>query len=354
MMKRGKFRVFLAVFSIIAFIALCGFDTPYGSDKNTGTKNTDPTGYKKINVAAKPRILKLGHKSSDSSSWQLGAIYFANLVKQRTNGEIVFQLFPNSQLGDQKEMTEAAQIGVVDIVLNAPATLVGFIPEMGALDLPFLFRNYDHAFKALDTVGMDFFGPRCEKVNLKLLSFWDTGFKNLSNSKRDIKTVDDIKGLRIRYAGGPSLAGTIAALGASAISIPWSETYIALSQGTADAQFNPPSTMVEMKIHEVQKYYSSNLVIQYGSEPVVMSLKTWKSLTPQQQEIIQQACVEAGTYQRDLSQKMDKEALQTMIKEGVIVTQVSDEVLAQIQKMTAPLLTKYANPELLSKIQAVK
>ena len=353
-MKRWTLKVLFAAISIAVIMGLCGFDSPFGVAVADGTGKAAAPGYNKIQVAAKPRTLKLGHKSSDTSSWQLGAIYFADLVKQRTNGEIIIQLFPNSQLGDQKEMTEAAQIGVVDIVLNAPATLVGFVPEMGALDLPFLFRNYDHAFKALDTVGMVFFAPRCEKVNLKLLSFWDTGFKNLSNSKKTIKSVDDIKGLKIRYAGGPSLAGTIAALGASAISIPWSETYIALSQGTADAQFNPPSTMVEMKIHEVQKYYSSNLVIQYGSEPVVMSLKTWKSLTPQQQEIIQQACVEAGDYQRELSQKMDKEALQTMIKEGVIVTQVSDEVLAQIQKLTAPLLTKYATPELLSKIQAVK
>ena len=339
---------------MVAIVSLCGFDSPFAVSTADATGKTGSSRYNKINIVAKPRILKLGHKSSETSSWHLGAIYFADLVKQRTNGEIIIQIYPNSQLGDQKEMTEAAQIGVVDIVLNAPATLAGFVPEMTALDLPFLFRDYDHAFKALDTVGMEFFAPLCEKVNLKLLSYWDTGFKCLSNSKRTIKSVDDIKGLKIRYAGGPSLAATINVLGASAISIPWSETYIALSQGTADAQFNPPSTMYEMKIHEVQKYYSSNLVIQYGAEPVVMSLKTWKSLTPQQQEIIQQACDEARDYQRELSQKMDKEALQAMIKEGVIVTQVSDEVLAQIQELTAPLLTKYANPELLFKIRAVK
>jgi tripartite ATP-independent transporter DctP family solute receptor len=301
-----------------------------------------------------PRVLKLGHKSSDTHSWQLGSEKFAELVKERTNGEIIIETYPNSQLGDQKEMTEAAQIGVVDIVLNAPATLSGFIPEIGALDLPFLFRDYDHAFKALDTVGMEYYAPLCEKIDLKLLSFWDTGFKNLSNSKLDIQSVDDIKDLKIRYAGGASLAGTIEALGASAISIPWSETYIALSQGTADAQFNPPSTMVESKIHEVQKYYSSNLTVQYGAEPVVMSLKTWNELTPEQQQIIIEACNEARDYQRKLNIQMDKDALQQMVDEGVIVTEVSDEVLAEIQEMTASVLTEYGDPELVSAIQAIK
>lgn len=334
-MKKIKFTALIMVIFLLMISILAGCSS---TDKET----------------TKARILKLGHKSSDKHSWQLGSIKFAELVKERTNGEIIIEIYPNSQLGDQKEMTEAAQIGVVDIVLNAPATLSGFIPSMGALDLPFLFRDYQHAFKALDTVGIEYYSPLCEKVDLKLLSFWDTGFKNLSNNKKEIKNVDDIKGMKIRYAGGGSLAATIEALGASAISIPWSETYIALSQGTADAQFNPPSTMVESKIHEVQKYYSSNLTVQYGAEPVIMSLKTWDSLTPKQQEIIQQACVEAGTYQRELSQKMDKEALQVMINEGVSVSEVSLEVLNKIQQMTAPVLAKHGDPNLVAAIQAIK
>jgi tripartite ATP-independent transporter DctP family solute receptor len=307
-----------------------------------------------MNAFGSSRVLKLGHKSSDQHSWQLGSELFAQLVEERTNGELKIEIYPNSQLGDQKEMTEAAQIGVIDFVLNAPATLSSFIPEIGALDLPFLFKNHEHAYKALDTVGMEYFAPLCENIGLKLLAFWETGFKNLSNSKYDIQSIDQIEDLKIRYAGGASLAATIEALGASAISIPWSETYIALSQGTADAQFNPPSTMVENKIHEVQKYYSSNLTVQYGAEPVVMSLITWNSLTEEQQDIILEACAEAGDYQRETNIKMDQEALQLMIDEGVIVTQVTDEIIAQIQEMTAPVLEKYGDPELVKAIQAIK
>ena len=303
-------------------------------------------------AAAETITLKVGHKSSVSSSWQIGAEYWAELVKEKTNGAIKLEIYPNSELGDQKEMTEAAQIGVVDVVLNAPATLGQFMTEITALDLPFLFRDYAHAFDCMDTCVMDYYKQAYLDIGLVCLANWDTGFKNLSNSIREIKTAEDIAGLKIRYAGGKALAATIEVLNASAISIPWSETYIALSQGTADAQFNPASTMVESKIHEVQKYYSTNLPIQYGAEPITMSLISWNRLSPEYQQILQETCYEAGVYQREVSIRMDTEAQQTMINEGCILSEITPEVLASIQKITAPLLEQYCPPALLEAIRA--
>ncbi len=302
---------------------------------------------------AAPVTLKVGHKSSATSSWQYGAEHWAELVKERTNGEIVLEIYPNSELGDQKEMTEAAQLGVVDVVLNAPATLGQFMTEITALDLPFLFRDYEHAFAAMDSCVLDYFEQAYTDVGLVCLANWDTGFKNLSNSIREIKSVEDIAGLKIRYAGGKALAATIEALNASAISIPWSETYIALSQGTADAQFNPASTMVESKIHEVQKYYSSNLPIQYGAEPITMSLISWNKLSPEHQQILRETCQESAHYQREVSIQMDVDAQETMKKEGCVISEITPEVLAKIQEMTAPLLEQYCPAELLAAIRAL-
>ncbi len=302
---------------------------------------------------AAPVKLKVGHKSSATSSWQYGAEHWAELVKERTNGELILEIYPNSELGDQKEMTEAAQIGVVDIVLNAPATLGQFMTEITALDLPFLFRDYEHAFACMDSCVLDYYDQAYLDIGLVCLANWDTGFKCLSNSIREIKTVEDIAGLKIRYAGGKALAATIEALKASAISIPWSETYIALSQGTADAQFNPASTMVESKIHEVQKYYSSNLTIQYGAEPITMSLLSWNKLSPEHQQILKETCQETAHYQRELSIQMDVEAQQTMIDEGCLISEVSPEVLEQIQEMTASLLQEFCPAELLAAVRAL-
>ncbi len=342
-----KWLALILVLIIVLTLAACSSNSagtsasPAPSASDAGTSA----------APAEPIVLRVSHKSSETSSWQLGAEYWAELVKEKTNGGLILEIYPNSQLGDQKESTEAAQLGVIDIVLNAPATLSGFMKEISALDLPFLFRDYDHAFACMDTCVLDYYADAYEEIGLVCLANWDTGFKNLSNSIREIKSSSDIAGLKIRYAGGAALAATIEVLGGSAVSIPWSETYIALSQGTADAQFNPASTMVESKIHEVQKYYS-NVPIQYGSEPITMSLISYNKLSPEYQQILRETCQEAAYYQRELSMKMDQEALQTMLDEGVVYTEVSSEVLAEIQEKTAPLLEEYCPAELLAAIRA--
>ena len=342
-----KFFALLLTLTMVLSLAACGGKEAPPAQTNPGTQSSESA----ETPAADPIVLRVGHKSSDTSSWQLGAEYWDELLNERTNGAIRLEIHPNSALGDQKESTEACQLGVIDIVLNAPATLATFMTEISALDLPFLFRDYEHAFECMDTCVMDYYEDAYKEVGLVCLANWDTGFKNLSTNTGEVNTIDDIAGMKIRYAGGAALAGTIEALGASAVSIPWGETYIALSQGTADAQFNPASTMVESKIHEVQKYYT-NIPIQYGSEPITMSLKVWETLTAEQQQIMMETCQEAGVYQRNLSQEMDGEALQTMLDYGVTYCEVSPEVLAEIQAKTAHLLEEYCPAELLAAIQA--
>lgn len=306
-------------------------------------------GVVQTGAAADPIVFKMGHKSSPLSSWHQGCERFKSLVESRTKGGIKVDIYPSGQLGDQRTMTEAAQMGVVDIVLDAPAILVNFIPAMGVFDLPFLFKDYAHAHKVLDTIGMEMDG-KLQESGLKLLSNWETGFKRLSNNVRPITSLEDIKGLKIRVPGSPVLLATIKAIGANPIAISWPETYIALQTGTADGQFNPPDTMQENKIEEVQKYYSNNLTIQYGAEPVVMSLMTWKKLSPEYQKIVQTAAEEAKVYQREVAARMDTEALESMKKKGIEVNLVSDELLETLMKMTAPVREKYASKPLLDRI----
>jgi len=355
----SAFLVFLFIAMAFSFVGCKKQASTTSSAAKTPVASAPATTAQPVAKASEPTkqadvkaiVFRVGHKSSANSSWQKGAEYWGKLLEEKSNGTMKIEVYPNSQLGDQKEMTEMAQLGVLDVVLNAPATLSNFMKDISALDLPFLFRNYQHAFDCMDSCVLDYYAKEYESIGLVCLSNWDTGFKNLSNSRRPLKSISDIKGLKIRYAGGAALSGTIEILGASAVSIPWSETYIALSQGTADAQFNPASTMVESKIHEVQKYYS-NIPIQYGAEPVTMSLKTWKKLTPEQQKIVRETCIEAGKYQREVSQQMDKDALKTMIDYGCVYTEVTPEVLKQIQEATSPLLQKYCPADLLKAIQA--
>ncbi len=349
-MKRKMFcatSLLLSVSLLFLLFTGCGSSgsTPSASQSPSATESTAPV---------EVRTLKLGHAMSEAHSWHIASQKFADLIKERTNGAIEIEIYPNSQLGDKTQMIESAQLGVVDIILSAPANTASFVPEVAMLDLPFLFRDYDHAFKALDTVVMDNFADKFEDIGLILLCHWNTGFKSLSNSKCEIKSIDDIKGMKIRVAGNPALIEAVTAMGANAITIPWSETYIALQQGTADAQFNPPSAIVEAKLQEVQKYFSPNLVIQYGAEQVIMSQKTWDSLTPEQQEIFITTANEVGEFQRTISVKADDDALQVMKDSGCVVTDVPDEVVEQLTGILTPLQEKYGDPELIAEIKAIK
>ena len=353
-----KVCALLLAFAMIFAMSACGGKkaepapaAPAASGQSSsGSSGSSGSSAPAAQPAADPIVLRVGHKSSDTSSWQKGAEYWNDLLKERTNGQITLEIHPNSELGDQKEMTEMAQLGVLDIVLNAPATLASFMTEISAMDLPFLFRDYEHAFACMDTCVLDYYKQAYIDVGLVDLANWDTGFKYLTSNK-ETRKMEDIAGQKIRYAGGAALAATIEALGASAISIPWGETYIALSQGTADAQFNPCDTTVAQKVHEVQKYFT-NVPIQYGSEPITMSLISWNKLTPEQQQIMVETCQEAAYYQRDIAQKMGKEAEQTMLDYGCIYCEFSPEEIGKIQEKTAFLLEEYCPASLLADIRA--
>ena len=332
---RTKNKIGLLILCISLLAVGCGRNK--SPDK---TKNNEPI------------VLKLGHKSSENHSWHKGSLLFKELVEKRTDGNIQIDIYPSSLLGDQRTMTEAAQLGVVDIVLNSPSILTCFVREIGVFDLPFLFKDYKHAYETLDSIGMEL-DTKLQEVDLKLLAYWETGFKNLSNSKNDIKSMKDLAGLKVRTPGSPILIATLKAIGTSPISISWDETYIALQQGTADAQFNPPSTMLENKINEVQNYYSENLTIQYGAEPVIMSFKTWNKLSPEYQKIVIDATHEAKDYQRKICREDDERALQEMIDDGIIVSKISDEMLAGLIELTESVRKEYASKELLKKISEI-
>lgn len=346
------FLILIFVFSMNTLFIGCsgGDNTTKKSEAKIETKSETQKAESKKSV--EPIVLKLGHKSSENHSWHKASLKFKEIAEEKTNGGVKIDIFPSSQLGDQRTMTEAAQMGVVDIVLDSPAILANFVPEIGVFDLPFVFKDYTHAYETLDTIGMEF-DKQLQEQGLKLLAYWETGFKRLSNSKKEITSLEDLAGIKVRTPNSPVLSSTMKAIGCSSVAVAWNETYIALQQGTADGQFNPPSTMTENKIHEVQKYYSDNLTIQYGAEPVVFSLKNWNKLSPEYQEIIQDAANVARDYQRELCQKDDKVALQLMIDSGITVSTISDEMVTELMKMTDSVRQEYASKELLDRISAL-
>jgi tripartite ATP-independent transporter DctP family solute receptor len=250
-------------------------------------------------------VIKLGHIAEPIHPYGQGADHFAKLVQEKSGGEIEVKVFPTSQLGGQKDLIEGLIFGTVDMALVGTAVLGQFQPQISLFDLPFLFQDREHAYKSLDTVGMKI-GKDLEPKGIKLLGYMENGIRHLTNNIRPVKTPADMTDLKIRVMTNKIYIEMMKALGASPTPMAFGELYSAMQQGTVDGQENPSAHIWTKRFFEVQKY-ASKTAHAYAPEPVVISMITWSRLTPAQQKVIQDSADEAIAWQRQLSEKQDKE-----------------------------------------------
>lgn len=266
--------------------------------------------------------LKLGHIAEPENPYGQGADHFANLVKERTKGEVIIQVYPSSQLGNQRDLVEGLTFGTVDMTLTGTAVLGNFIPEVAVFDLPFVFRDIPHAYKALDTVGMDLC-KKGEGRGMITLAIWENGVRHMTNNKRPIKTPEDMKGLKMRVMEQPVYIEMMKALGASPTPMAMSELYTALQKGVIDGQENPLAHIATKRFYEVQKYISLTGHT-YASEPLLISTVSWKKLTPEQQQIVRQAALDTRDWQRELCRNLEGTFLKVIKDSGK--SEVNDDV----------------------------
>ena len=266
--------------------------------------------------------LKLGHIAEPENPYGQGADHFAQLVKERTKGDVIIQVYPSSQLGNQRDLVEGLTFGTVDMTLTGTAVLGNFIPEVAVFDLPFIFRDIPHAYKALDTVGMEL----CKKGEARgmiTLAIWENGVRHMTNNKMPIKEPADMKGLKMRVMEQPVYIEMMKTLSASPTPMAMSELYTALQKGVIDGQENPLAHIATKRFYEVQKYISLSGHT-YASEPVLISAVAWKKLNKEQQEIVRQAALDTRDWQRELCRKLEGTFLQTIKDSGK--AEVNDDV----------------------------
>lgn len=284
--------------------------------------------------------LKLGHIAEPENPYGQGADHFAKLVKERTKGEVIIQVYPSSQLGNQRDLVEGLTFGTVDMTLTGTAVLGNFIPEVAVFDLPFIFRDIPHAYKALDTVGMEL----CKKGEARgmiTLAIWENGVRHMTNNKMPIKEPADMKGLKMRVMEQPVYIEMMKVLGASPTPMAMSELYTALQKGVIDGQENPLAHIATKRFYEVQKFISLSAHT-YASEPVLISTVAWKKLNKEQQEIVRQAALDTRDWQRDLCRQLEGKFLQTIKDSGK--AQVNDDVnKAAFAETTKPVWKLYSD-----------
>ncbi len=260
------------------------------------------------------------------------------MVKAKTDGRIEVQVAPSAQLGDDAAMVTALRTGALDLSANSQGAVANAVPEYAAFGMPFLFSNAAQAFKLLDgPLGKELADKSAEK-GLVVLGYWDNGIRHMTNSKRPITKVEDMKGLKMRTPPDTVLVDIMQALGAEAQQIKFAELYVALQQGVVDGQENPLMNIHASKLYEVQKHLALTSH-QFQMTPFLMSKRSWDRLSDADKKAVQEAAAEATALQRKLSQESDDKLLADLKSKGVQVTTVDK---AAFQKATAPVVRQVA------------
>ncbi|MDO4231043.1 MAG: TRAP transporter substrate-binding protein [Lautropia sp.] len=262
--------------------------------------------------------LRFAHAGSAESSQHKAAKLFADEVRKNSDERLRVQVYHNSQLGNDATVIGGVRGGTIDIMMAGSVNFAGLLPQMGALDLPFLFRDAAHAYATLDgKVGSDLMAGLREH-QLEGLGWFEVGFRSITTSNRAVRTPDDVKGLKIRTTTNPSQIMAFRLLGTNPVPMPLGELYQALETGAVDAQEHPVSITWSSKFYEVQKYLTVSHHA-YTAMPVVMNRQRFESLAPDLQKVLKDAARKASAFQRDLNNRNEAEELKKLEDEGMEV-----------------------------------
>lgn len=299
------------------------------------------------------KVLKLAHGLSVVHPVHGAMVFLADKVAEKSGGQLMIEIYPSEQLGAERELVELLQIGSIAITKVSSGVLENFSPGMRVLGMPYVFRNRQHQFNALD-------GPLGEKLleeptryRLKGLCFFDAGFRSFYTLDKPINSPDDLQGLKIRVMPSKTATEMVNTLGGSANPIPWGELYSALQQGVVDGAENNPPSFLSSRHYEICKYYVLN---EHTALPdvLIMSTKAFESLNEEEQGWLMEAVAEAKIYERKVWAESEQEAFRVAEAAGVTIIRPDKQ---PFMDKVIPMLDSYKDDKILynliKEIQAV-
>jgi tripartite ATP-independent transporter DctP family solute receptor len=266
-------------------------------------------------------------------------------------------MFPSMQLGGEKEMIEQAQVGALQFARISVGPMGPIVDELNVFNMPFVFRDIAHMNKVIDgQIGDEMLAKLTAAPASKLvgLAWMDAGARSVYNSKKPIKSIDDLKGLKIRMMGNPIFVDTMNALGGNGIAMGFDQLYNALQTGVVDGAENNPPSYESGKHFQVAKYYSltEHLII---PEILVFSKATWDKLSKDDQALISKLAKEAQQEQRKLWNEREAKSMQLIKQAGIEVITFPPEEKKKFQAAVKPVWDKYGAKyaDLVKRIQAV-
>ena len=280
---------------------------------------------------------------SDAFPWGQAATKWAELVKERSEGRITLRVYDNAQLvaGDQTKEFSAMRSGLIDMAVGSTINWSPQVPELNLLSLPFLVAdNADVDAITQGEAGQMAF-KAIEKRGVIPLAWGENGFRQISNSKKPIRTPDDIKGMKIRVVGSPLFQDTFSALGANPTQMSWADAKPALTTGAVDGQENPLSVFDVARIDQVDQKYLT--LWGYMADPLIFAVSpnVWRGFSEADRELLRQAAIDAGQWEIEKSRAEESQRLAAIRERGVEVIELTDAERQTFVDATAPLYQKW-------------
>ena len=321
-MKQGKtiITALLAAAMIAATLTGCG---------STDTTERGEDEYQKIN-------LSMAVNGTDTQIDSLVARHFADLVAERSNGNIVIDVFSNDTLagGNSTKGVEYIAVGGSDLGAYATCVLANLEPKMSVATLPWSFTSYQQAREVIDSTGGAYYSELLAAKGITYLGSFHNGFRQLTNSKHPVTTPEDMKGLKIRVPGSAVYMSVFKALGASPTAMSWSEVFTAIQQGTIDGQENGCSVTKSAKMDEIQQYMTI-WNYSYENDLFVANSKVWNNLEEKTQQLLQECATESCEWGRDRLEAEEDELIKGFQDEGMQVEILTEDQLQAFKDAVA-------------------
>lgn len=297
---------------VLALVLLCGC----GSSSDSSASGSD---YQKIDLV-------MAVNGTDTQIDSRVARYFADLVEERSGGNITVDVFPNDQLagGNATKGIEMIAQGSVDLAAYATCTLAVIDSQLPVATIPWSFDSYADARQVIDETGGDYYAERLAAKGITYLGSFHNGFRQITNSKTVVDDPSDLKNLKIRVPGSEVYMGFFRALGADPTSMSWSEVFTAIQQGTIDGQENGVSVTATAKMAEIQDYLTM-WNYSYENDLFIANTLVWNNLEEKTQELLTECAVEACNWGRDALEEEEEELLAQFKEQGMTITYLTDE-----------------------------
>lgn len=321
---RKKLLLFLAIFSIGVLLAACN------SDSADGNSNSDGNGSNEDQSSGETITWKMGHLSNEDHQWHKTAEKFAELVDEKTNGQLKIEIYPNEQLGGETEVLNAIQAGSADMVISGE-TMQNWAPEAALMAVPYAFKDENHIKSVVEgEIGKEIEQAIIDKVGVTPLYYHLRAPRNLT-SNEPITTPDDLDGFKMRVPNVPLFMDAWSAAGAQPQVMDFSEVFTAIQQNVINGQENPVDLILSASFSEVQDYVNVTEHVRSWIY-VVVGNKQFNALSDDLKDAVMEAASEAQEFGMELYQTETEEITQTLEEQGMEFVEVDQDAFADAMR----------------------